>query len=445
MAPSRLFPTAKSGKNRNRSLRVENLEGRELLAADAGISIIDPNIDFPIPDISDIVIPIDPWVGTWDNNDPAGGLTKLQISKGGDGGYDVQAWGNCIPTDCDWGKTDLNVLGTSVGDPTATDYAVGTWEHGFKDATITVDRLGSGFVVDIHNLFRDDSGRSNYRMRYLLSSDGNMTEMLTINNDGLADVLVGGWVNVDENTGGITALKYSTSFGVPSVEAFGACHPTDCVWGSTSVDLVGTSIGDMSPQNTVSSWDFDHADTTITSRLVGSRLVVDSYTVFTDGSDRTNFHSQHQFMKVGDSNHDGLFNSSDLVTAFGAGEFEDGIVGNSTWEEGDWNRDGDFDTSDLVYAFQCGGFEAPPVPMHPPKIVFPGPIGPLSPVINLGDLGDLTIPEIQPIDPIGPVVDLGIVQPIPDTDAPRGGVVEAIDHAFADDFEPLLDEIAIIA
>ena len=92
MAVSRLFPTAKSfGKNRNRSLRVEHLEGRELVAADAGVGLINPNIDLPIPDLSDIVIPIDPWVGTWNNSNPVGGLTKLQITKGGDGGYDVRS------------------------------------------------------------------------------------------------------------------------------------------------------------------------------------------------------------------------------------------------------------------------------------------------------------------------------------------------------------------
>ncbi len=63
--------------------------------------------------------------------------------------------------------------------------------------------------------------------------------------------------------------------------------------------------------------------------------------------------------KVGDSNHDGHFDSADFVAAFAAGEYEDGIDNNSTWEEGDWNRDGDFDSSDFVEAFQCGGYEAP--------------------------------------------------------------------------------------
>jgi hypothetical protein len=58
----------------------------------------------------------------------------------------------------------------------------------------------------------------------------------------------------------------------------------------------------------------------------------------------------------GDANRDGVFNSSDLVQVFQAGEYEDGIQKNSTWEEGDWNGDSEFDTSDLVLAFQTGRY-----------------------------------------------------------------------------------------
>ena len=60
----------------------------------------------------------------------------------------------------------------------------------------------------------------------------------------------------------------------------------------------------------------------------------------------------------GDVNGDGIFNSSDLVMVFRAGEYNDDIDGNSTFEEGDWNGDGDFDSSDLVVTFQVGHYVA---------------------------------------------------------------------------------------
>jgi hypothetical protein len=62
----------------------------------------------------------------------------------------------------------------------------------------------------------------------------------------------------------------------------------------------------------------------------------------------------------GDANLDGFFDSSDLVAVFVAGEYEDGIVGNSGWATGDWNGDGEFDSSDLVAAFQTGAYELRP-------------------------------------------------------------------------------------
>ncbi len=61
---------------------------------------------------------------------------------------------------------------------------------------------------------------------------------------------------------------------------------------------------------------------------------------------------------VGDSNLDGLFDSSDLVTIFQAGEYEDALQDNSTWAEGDWNGDREFTSEDLVLAFQAGSYEA---------------------------------------------------------------------------------------
>ena len=66
---------------------------------------------------------------------------------------------------------------------------------------------------------------------------------------------------------------------------------------------------------------------------------------------------------VGDSNGDGIFDSSDLVAVFAAGKYEDGIEDNATFDEGDWSQDGDFDTSDLVAAFQAGHYVAAARPL----------------------------------------------------------------------------------
>ena len=60
---------------------------------------------------------------------------------------------------------------------------------------------------------------------------------------------------------------------------------------------------------------------------------------------------------IGDVTGDGIFDSSDLVAVFAAGEYNDAADGNSVFEEGDWNGDGDFNSSDIVFAFSFGDYQ----------------------------------------------------------------------------------------
>ena len=62
----------------------------------------------------------------------------------------------------------------------------------------------------------------------------------------------------------------------------------------------------------------------------------------------------------GDADLNGEFNSGDFVAVFQAGEYEDGVAGNSSWSTGDWDGNADFDSGDFVVAFQAGGFEQGP-------------------------------------------------------------------------------------
>lgn len=63
---------------------------------------------------------------------------------------------------------------------------------------------------------------------------------------------------------------------------------------------------------------------------------------------------------TGDANLDGQFSSEDLVAVFVSGEYEDRVVGNSTWSSGDWTGDGEFDSQDFIEAFRQGGYNAGP-------------------------------------------------------------------------------------
>ena len=69
---------------------------------------------------------------------------------------------------------------------------------------------------------------------------------------------------------------------------------------------------------------------------------------------------------MGDANLDGQFDSGDFVTVLTAGQYEDGIAGNSGWATGDWNGDTEFDSSDLVTALTAGGYETGRAAPWPP-------------------------------------------------------------------------------
>ena len=63
-------------------------------------------------------------------------------------------------------------------------------------------------------------------------------------------------------------------------------------------------------------------------------------------------------IRDGDANKDALFDSTDLVQVFEAGEYEDDMPQNSYWTTGDWTGNGEFGSSDLVAAFLTGRYEA---------------------------------------------------------------------------------------
>jgi hypothetical protein len=77
------------------------------------------------------------------------------------------------------------------------------------------------------------------------------------------------------------------------------------------------------------------------------------------------------FYVGGDSNLDGVFDSSDFVTVFQPGQYEDAIALNSTWETGDWDGDREFNSRDLVQVFTEGYYQADA--LRPATAVVPEP------------------------------------------------------------------------
>jgi hypothetical protein len=137
-------------------------------------------------------------------------------------------------------------------------------------------------------------------------------------------------------------------------------------FSTTDIDIGDQSVYTFSPDSNsldngrftltgnelraVGSFDYETRDryvVRIRSTNIGGLSVEKEFAILvTDGSENI----------PGDCDRDGIFNSTDLIIAFQAGEYEDVIAGNSTWEDGDWDGDGDFNSGDLVLAFQGGNY-----------------------------------------------------------------------------------------
>ena len=123
--------------------------------------------------------------------------------------------------------------------------------------------------------------------------------------------------------------------------------------GTVDMTYVYGFTGDTDDSGSVDADDIDRLYANLGNQIAKYDLNGDA---FVDNLD-VDYLIEHLLSSTyGDSNLDGVFNSSDLVLVFGSGEYEDSVDGNSTWSDGDWNGDGDFTTADLTHAFSQGTY-----------------------------------------------------------------------------------------
>ena len=155
------------------------------------------------------------------------------------------------------------------------------------------------------------------------------------------------WPTLADGQGHSLQRRGATSYG-DDVASWQSAIPTPGT-ARFAVDLTYDFNGDQS----VDVADVDVACSAVRANQPGFDLNGDS---FVDSSDIVFLIEAVLNTGPGDANVDGRFDSSDLVQVFQRGEYEDTVVGNSTWSDGDWNCDGDFTSNDIVSALAAGGY-----------------------------------------------------------------------------------------
>jgi len=114
----------------------------------------------------------------------------------------------------------------------------------------------------------------------------------------LGDNIIGLWSNIEDDARGTTKLAISRNGNKWEIEGWGACHPSDCNWGKTSLHLLGTSISDTSSIRGLAVWDFGFSMHYVILRVEDKQLFVENFTVFKDNSGRSNYFGVEQFERL---------------------------------------------------------------------------------------------------------------------------------------------------
>ena len=111
----------------------------------------------------------------------------------------------------------------------------------------------------------------------------------------------GKWKNVDPNTRGITTLDIKVRGKDVSVRAWGKCHPTDCDWGTVKGIAYGTSVSSdliRTAKVLTAVFKSGFSETLLVIKARRNMLKVESYTHFTDGSNRTDYWNVYEFRRA---------------------------------------------------------------------------------------------------------------------------------------------------
>lgn len=111
---------------------------------------------------------------------------------------------------------------------------------------------------------------------------------------------LGNWVNQDSDTSGITHVVISPAGGDHvQIQVFGACHPTDCDWGTVGGHsyYAGVGSGDVTLITGTFNAGFSRKFL-IFRRAHGGRLNFEALTEFKDGSGRQDYDMSGKLLRM---------------------------------------------------------------------------------------------------------------------------------------------------
>jgi hypothetical protein len=109
--------------------------------------------------------------------------------------------------------------------------------------------------------------------------------------------LLGTWNNTNHATNDIVKVIIAAAGSNITVQVFGACVPTPCVWGSVHGFAYAANVGSTPAVAFSAEYKFSFAKVIVTGHLNGKHLDLATFTEFTDGSGRSNLYTTDQMAK----------------------------------------------------------------------------------------------------------------------------------------------------
>jgi hypothetical protein len=269
-------------------------------------------------------VALDSLLGTWVSTKPSGvGIAKFEISLE-DGSPALRVFGFGPGAMIDWGKTSVETVYTkdvATAEPMAFQ---ARYDLGFIEVHVQANFSLGLMVLACLNIFKDDSGRTNYFSREFFSrrQDGNQDEpcvrpldrkmrelaisrlednpdsAMQAQDDTTIGQFIGDWITTNQNSRGISRVVITSQGERLRVHAFGAGEPEPHDWGAVSAKILADGPASSRIRAFHAVYDFGFLESYLQAKTEKGVLVVATFNRFKDQSGRSSYFSREFFART---------------------------------------------------------------------------------------------------------------------------------------------------
>ena len=112
------------------------------------------------------------------------------------------------------------------------------------------------------------------------------------------EALTGEWTNVNHTTGQISRIKVISKDDKIYMHCYGKLEQGEQDWGETSCELFSDNVNSPTIEGFMASYDLGFIQVKIAGNIKYGTMVIQSYNIFKDGSNRNNYMSREFFVKI---------------------------------------------------------------------------------------------------------------------------------------------------